>query len=623
MKSILRIITATKELWPFYTGIVICAVLTSASSLLAPFIISGAADTVVEHLNGTNPTTGTVIAGFALAYLGAQLFNVLTTNIGGYIGDVMSQKMRTLLSVRYFEKLLALPLSYFDTELTGTIISRLNRSITEVTNFMKTLSNTFISLLITTVSVIVISSIYYWPLGLLLIIIFPVYMWLTTQTSKKWQVWEGEKNTNIDVASGRFNEVIGQIRVAKSFGQERRELGLFAHRFGKTIALTKAQSRFWHSMDVARLAFLNLIFFGLYLLIFLRTLSGAFSIGDMILLIQLLAMAVAPINSLSWIVDSGQRAITGSKDYFDVMERPVDARAQAITAGVLDSANSADKNEAEQVQATTQPATGRTISTPVGSELIRFEGLTFGYDGEADVLHDINLSIQRGERIAFVGESGGGKSTLMALLEGLYDARGGSVTVDGMNIAGSDLAQVRSLIGMVFQDASLFSGTIAENIAYARPGATRDEIEAAARKANAHDFITGFADGYDSLIGERGLKLSGGQKQRIAVARAILKDAPILILDEATSALDTKAERAVHKGLEELMEGRTSLIIAHRLSTIATADRIVTLRQGRIDEVGTPAELAASGGIYAELLDLQQEGGKKSKKRLQNYDIVG
>lgn len=211
----------------------------------------------------------------------------------------------------------------------------------------------------------------------------------------------------------------------------------------------------------------------------------------------------------------------------------------------------------------------------------------------------------------------------MALLEGLYDARSGSITVDGMDIAGSDLETVRSLIGMVFQDASLFSGTIAENIAYANPAASREQIIAAAKKANAHEFISKFADGYDSLIGERGLKLSGGQKQRVAVARAILKDAPILILDEATSALDTKAERAVQKGLEELMVGRTSLIIAHRLSTIATVDTIVTLKDGRIDEIGAPAELAASGGIYAELLGLQNQSGKASKKKLQSFDIVG
>ena len=612
MKSIARIVRATKELWPYFVGIIICAVLTSATSLLAPFIISGATDAVVGHLNGSAPTTGTAIAWFAVAYLAAQLVSVLTTNIGGYIGDVMSQRMRTILSVRYYEKLLSLPLSYFDTELTGTIIARLNRSITEVTNFVKTMSNTFISLVLTTVSVIVISSIYYWPLGLLLIIIFPVYFWLTSKTSEKWQVWEGEKNENIDIASGRFAEVIGQIRVVKSFGRERRELTDFGGRFEKTIGLTRAQSKFWHSMDVARLSFLNLIFFALYLLIFLRTLAGDFTIGDMVLLIQLLAMAVAPINSLSWIVDTAQRAIAGSKDYFEVMERQSDARALAITAGA----------GRERPDSATDAAAASLTAEP-GAELVRFEGVTFGYEGEADVLHGIDLAVKRGERIAFVGESGGGKSTLMALLEGLYDPREGRVLVDGMDIAGSDLAKVRSLIGMVFQDASLFSGTIAENIAYGRPDATREQIIEAATKANAHDFISKFADGYESLIGERGLKLSGGQKQRIAIARAMLKDAPILILDEATSALDTKAERAVQKGLEELMEGRTSLIIAHRLSTIATVDRIVTLKEGRIDEVGSPAELAASGGIYAELLGLQNSGGKASKKKLQSFDIVG
>lgn len=612
MKSIARIVKATRELWPYFIGIIICAVLTSATSLLAPFIISGATDTVVNHLNGSAPTTGATIAWFAVAYLVAQLVSVLTTNIGGYIGDVMSQRMRTILSVRYYEKLLSLPLSYFDTELTGTIIARLNRSITEVTNFVKTMSNTFISLVLTTVSVIVISSLYYWPLGLLLIVIFPVYFWLTSKTSEKWQVWEGEKNENIDIASGRFAEVIGQIRVVKSFGRERRELSDFGGRFEKTIGLTRAQSKFWHSMDVARLSFLNLIFFALYLLIFLRTLAGDFSIGDMVLLIQLLAMAVAPINSLSWIVDTAQRAIAGSKDYFEVMERQSDARALAITAG---AAGVRPASVASEV--------ANQLSAAPGAELVRFEGVTFGYEGEADVLHGIDLVVKRGERIAFVGESGGGKSTLMALLEGLYDPREGRVLVDGMDIAGSDLAQVRSLIGMVFQDASLFSGTIAENIAYGRPDATREQIIEAATKANAHDFISRFADGYESLIGERGLKLSGGQKQRIAIARAMLKDAPILILDEATSALDTKAERAVQKGLEELMEGRTSLIIAHRLSTIATVDRIVTLKEGRIDEVGSPAELAASGGIYAELLGLQNSGGKASKKKLQSFDIVG
>ncbi|WP_311199482.1 ABC transporter ATP-binding protein [Pseudoclavibacter albus] len=229
--------------------------------------------------------------------------------------------------------------------------------------------------------------------------------------------------------------------------------------------------------------------------------------------------------------------------------------------------------------------------------------------------------MRQGERVAFIGESGAGKTTLVSLLLGLYPLSAGEVFVEGMPASQLEVAKLRERIAVVFQDASLFSGTIRENISYARPNASNEEIVAAARRANAEQFIEKFPEGYDSLIGERGLKLSGGQRQRIAIARAILKDAPILVLDEATSALDTKSERLVQAGLDELMRGRTSLIIAHRLSTIASVDRIVTLRNGRIDEVGSPEELAASGGLYAELLALQNEGTAEAKKRLQAYDL--
>jgi ATP-binding cassette subfamily B protein len=185
------------------------------------------------------------------------------------------------------------------------------------------------------------------------------------------------------------------------------------------------------------------------------------------------------------------------------------------------------------------------------------------------------------------------------------------------------LPQLRSQVGVVFQDPALFSGTIRENIAYGRPGATEEEITTAARRSHAHGFIIALPGGYDAEIGERGVKLSGGQKQRIAVARAMLKDAPILVLDEATSSLDSKAERLVQEGLEELMADRTTLIIAHRLSTISSVDRIITIRDGLIDEIGTPAELALTDGIYSELLSLQASSTKADRKRLQRYEILG
>ena len=236
--------------------------------------------------------------------------------------------------------------------------------------------------------------------------------------------------------------------------------------------------------------------------------------------------------------------------------------------------------------------------------MIEFDHVSFSYgDTSGPVLEDITLAIGRGERIAFVGESGGGKTTLVNLILKLYPATSGQVRVNGQPVNEIPVAALRREIGVVFQDASLFSGTIRDNMAYGTV-ATDEELAAAARR------------------GERGIKLSGGQKQRISVARALLKDAPILVLDEATSALDTKAERAVQAGLDELMEGRTTLIIAHRLSTISTVDRIVTLRDGRIDEIGSPAELATSGGIYAELLALQGSTRKADKAKLLRYDIT-
>jgi ATP-binding cassette subfamily B protein len=239
------------------------------------------------------------------------------------------------------------------------------------------------------------------------------------------------------------------------------------------------------------------------------------------------------------------------------------------------------------------------------------------------VLRGVSFDVRRGERVAFVGESGVGKTTLASLLLGLYPLTGGRLTVDGRDVAGIPLPELRAQVGVVFQDPSLFSGTIRENIAYGRPDASEADIVEAARRAHAHGFIIALPGGYDAEIGERGVRLSGGQKQRIAVARALLKDAPILVLDEATSSLDSKAERLVQEGLEELMSDRTTLIIAHRLSTVSSVDRIVTLRDGCIDEIGSPAELAHSGGIYAELLALQASAAKSDRKRLQRYEILG
>ncbi|MFC0675340.1 ABC transporter ATP-binding protein [Brachybacterium hainanense] len=598
MSSLLRIIRFTRDLSPLYLAVIACSVLTAATTLAVPFLIGRATDTVAGAVGGSIGADAAVrtVLLLALAVLAAELATTVIANVGGWFGDVMSNRMRTILSVRYYDKLLHLPQRWFDTEITGTIVARLNRSIAEVTNFAKTMSNSFASMLITTAAVLVISAWYAWPLALLLLAIFPIYVWLTALTSKKWQRLEGEKNEQVDIASGRFAEVIGQIRVVKSFVRERGELEDFSRRFGSTDATTRAQSTHWHRMDVLRRSVLNLVFFGIYAIIFVRTVQGHFTLGEMVLLVQLMGMAKSPVESMSWVIDSSQRAIAGSTDYFRVMSTPDDPRTAAL------------------------PGAARTLTPVAGAPALAFEHVDFAYEADEQVLHDIDFTLAQGERIALVGESGGGKSTIVNLLLGLYEPGSGRIRVGGHDAREIPIEQLRGGIGVVFQDASLFSGTIRENIAYGRPGASEEEVREAAVRANADAFIGRFPGGYDQLIGERGLKLSGGQRQRIAVARAILKDAPILVLDEATSALDTKAERQVQKGLDELMAERTSLIIAHRLSTIAGVDRIITLRDGHIDEIGTPAELAASGGIYAQLLALQNSG---KTKQLARFDITG
>ena len=702
MGSLARLLRFTKNLAPYYAIIVISSILVALAGIAIPFIIGNATDAIVHAIQSGQTDVAGKVVWLAAAFFAVDLLSTTASSIGNYYGDVMSQKMRAILSSRYFRKLLALPQSYFDDELTGTITSRLNRSIAEVTNFAKMFSNSLFTVALTTIAVLVISAIYSPWLAFLLLFIFPTYLWLTMLTSRGWQVYETQKNQKVDEASGRFMEVVGQIRVVKSFVQELRELTNFSVSFGETVSLTERQSRYWHTMDFIRRAFMGLMFFGIYAIIFVNTSRGVFSVGDMILLIQLIAMARQPIANLSWIVDTSQRAITGSNDFFAVMEKMNDVRpaieseiADAEKLGNLakpvreyaalrplsDDTSSVKQNDegietedggvswtesdngaswaakavvdrsasgtgddaamsgqvvngvnstsmaqsasatgsAERAAARDGAARSTGGASEAGASAVSFEHVYFGYEGGDDVVRDVSFEVHAGEHVAFVSESGGGKSTLTSLLLGLYEPRSGRISVFGRPTSAIPVAELRRRIGVVFQDASLFSGTVEENIAYGRQDAARQDVVAAAERANADSFVRKLPEGYQTVIGERGLKLSGGQRQRIAVARAILKDADILVLDEATSALDTRSERMVQAGLDSLMEGRTSIIIAHRLSTIAEVDRIITLKDGRIDEIGTPAELAATGGIYATLLALQSEGTKSARRRLRKY----
>ena len=604
MQPIIRVLRSASTLWPFYLAVVVVSSAVAGLSLLSPFLIREATDTIVD--GGAIRTVVWLAVGLFAAEAGATLLR----NVSGYIGDVMVARIRQVLSTRYFAKLLALPQSYFDGQVTGTIIARLDRSIANVTQFIQSFTNNFLPMLIQVVAILGITAYYYWPLTVLLALLFPLYTWLTALTSKRWQVFEQEKNANIDEGNGRFAEVVGQVKVTKSYGAEVRELEKFGRHYTNTVEITRPQSRWWHSMDTARGVAMNLIFLDIYLIVFTRTLGGHFTIGEMVMLIQMVTMARQPVTMMSWIVDSAQRAIAGSRDYFKVMDEPVEPTANRQLVAATEASDMPEVTLTQQTP------------LPVREPVVAFDQVTFAYTPGERVLYDVTFSARKGEKIALVGESGGGKSTIVNLLLGLYPVTQGRLEVCGEELGELDVEKLRATTGVVFQEAALFSGSVFENIAYGKPDATLEEVVAVAKRANAHDFIMKFTDGYDTVIGERGLRLSGGQRQRVAVARAMLKDAPILILDEATSALDTKAERAVQAGLDELMEGRTTIMIAHRLSTIAGVDTIITLRDGRIDEIGSPAELAVSGGIYSELLKLTASSSAEDRRRLRAFGFA-
>lgn len=593
MKDIWRIIKFTSELWRYYVAVSVFTILLAGMSQLVPLFTKGAVDQIAKLLQGGQADIA-LVALFAAAIFLTDFGQTIFSNIAGYIGDILSVKIQRRMSERYFEHLLKLPQQYFDTELTGTIINRMSRGIGQITNFINMLSNNFLQFIFSTVFSLIIVFHYSWQVGLMLLTLYPIFIYLTTRTSQRWQGYQKTINHEQDVASGRFAEAIGQVKVVKSYLQEKRELMLFDSHFATAVKTTYPQSQYWHRQDIFRRIILNLIFFAIYAYIFVETARGAYTLGTMVLLISYAQLIRIPIFSISFLVDQTQRALANTRDYFEAMD---------VQPAIID-------------------APGAPILT-VERGAVVFQDVEFAYDSNSSVLKGVTFELPDGSKTALVGESGEGKTTITSLLLRLYELNAGEILIDGQSISAVTQASLRQNVAVVFQEPALFSGTVHENIAYANPDATKSEVIAAAKAANAHQFIMKFDKGYESEIGERGLKLSGGQKQRLAIARALLKDAPILILDEATSSLDSKSEQTVHEALERLMKGRTTLIIAHRLSTIQAVDQIVTIRNGRVDEVGSPHDLAATHGIYAQLLELQLGSSEANKKKLKRYEIAG
>jgi ATP-binding cassette subfamily B protein len=592
MKQIWRIIRFTRELWPYYIAVSVFTILLAAMSQLQPLFTKGAIDQITKLLAGGKADVD-VVAFFAFLIFLTDVGQTILSNIAGYIGDILSAKIQREMSVRYFDHLLSLPQTYFDTELTGTIINRMNRGISQISQYIQTVTNNFLQFIFSTVFTLIIVFYYSWQVGLMLFILYPIFIYLTYMNSERWQSYQKTINQQLDIASGRFAEAVGQMRVVKSYRQEKRELKLFGNHFDEVIKTTYPQSRFWHQRDTIRRSILNVIFFAIFIYIFVETAHGLYSLGTMVLLIQYATLIRIPIFSISFLVDQTQRAVANTRDYFEAMD---------IEPAITDAVGAKDF-QAKHGEVT-------------------FDNVVFGYENGAPVLNGLTFSLPAASKTALVGESGQGKTTITSLLLRLYEANKGTISIDEHDINAVTQSSLRQAVAVVFQEPALFSGTVRENIAYANPKASEEQVITAAKAANAHEFISKFENGYDSEIGERGLKLSGGQKQRIAIARALLKDAPILILDEATSSLDSKSERLVQEALEHLMKGRTTLIIAHRLSTIQSVDQIITISGGKVNEMGSPAELAASGGIYSQLLALQQQHTDSTKKKLQQFDIA-
>lgn len=578
-----------KDLWRSYIAVSVLTVLLSLLTILLPLLTGWAIDEIQKGSEADIRVAFFLAFSIFLLDLGQNLFS----NWGGYVGDQISVKLNKILSERYYAHLMRLPQKYFDTELSGKIISRLSRSITQITSFIQMMTNNFLQFIFSTILSLIIVFTISWQVGLMLLALYPIFVWMTIKTSNKWQEYQRKKNEHFDIANGRFAEAISQVKVVKSFGQEKREMSFFSKHLSRVMGLNQPQSAFWHKQDIKRRLVLNFIFFGVYAYIFIQGVQGVFTAGQAVTLILYAMNIRIPIFTISFLVENTQRAITDSRDYFEIL-----AVEPEVDRG---------KNQLK-----------------ITKGKIEFQDVRFGYDAKKPVMKGVNFTAKPGKKIALVGESGEGKTTLTSLLLRLYEPDGGEIRIDEQDIAAVTRNSLLDKIAMVFQEPNLFSGTIRENISYAEVEASDDKIKRAAKAANAHEFIKDFEKGYDTEIGERGLKLSGGQKQRIAIARAIYKDAPILLLDEATSSLDSRSELLVQEALEHLMKGRTTIIIAHRLSTIQNVDLIVALKNGKVAEVGTPTELAKTDGIYAQLLRVQTaRSAEERQEALSKFGIVG
>ena len=509
---------------------------------------------------------------FAVALL-KSVFNYGQNYLMSYVGNQVITDVRQEL----FGKLIRLPVSYHDVNTSGRLVSRVVNDVTLMANAVAGVLKDIFQQGLTFLAMMGVIFYQNWRLGGLSVIVIPLAVFTMVRMGKRLRALAASGQERMGDMASTLQESLSGIRMVKAYGREEAEAARFQQSNRsflrttmKAIQVSSLGSSHMEVIGVVGVA--AIIWYGGFLVI-----NGSMTPGEFFSFLTAMFMAYTPIRKLSGSNNQIQQALAAAERVF----------------GVLDLK-------------TEQDAERGRLELPRIAQSVTFDDVTFHYGSQAvPALKDINLTIRAGEMMALVGSSGSGKTTLVNLIPRFYEPTAGRILIDGIDIQSYTLRSLRSQIGMVSQDVVLFDDSIRNNIAFGRADATDDDIILAARLAYAHDFVERFPQGYQTIVGEKGVKLSGGERQRLAIARAILRDPPLLILDEATSALDTESERVVQLALANLMKNRTTVVIAHRLSTIQQADRIMVLARGSIVEVGTHDELLRRGGQYQRLHAMQ------------------
>lgn len=584
-KLLLRILSYLKPYWLQFL-LVFLAILLSATVGLLPSIITGRI--VDEALVGKDLK---LLIQLLLLAFGTMAVSQIIGVLESYINAWISQRIIFDMKNQMYDHLQHMPHAFFTAEKQGDIITRMNTDISGVSTVISGTLSSIVSNVATVVTTLIALFSMSWQLAIVGIIVIPLLILPTRSVGKtRWKLLteSQEKNDEMNQLVNETLSVSGSLLV-KLFTREDKEYSRFrsVNEEVTRLNLKEQRSGKWFGVIMGmftQIGPLLIYFFGGLFIILSQIrigpltipMSGTLTVGVITATVALINRLYRPVQSLLNIQVDFTRSLalfTRIFDYFD-MENTIVTKPNAKKPDVT-------------------------------KKDIVFRHVAFSYDAEKSLLTDIDFTVPGGKMYAIVGPSGSGKSTVVNLIPRLYDVCDGSVSIAGVDVRDFDLSYLRDCIGVVTQDTYLFNGTIRENLLYAKEDATPEELENACKIASIHEFITNQPDGYDTMVGNRGLKLSGGEKQRLSIARVILKNPKILILDEATSALDSISENAIQDALEALMDGRTSIVIAHRLSTILKADRILVVQGGTIAEKGTHEELLAQGGIYRELYETQ------------------